>query len=167
MSSNFISLTPWAERPVWRISFMAQRKNIPFWVITISSSLSPTLFKATASPFLSVTFIFTTPLPPRLVKRYSFTGVRLAKPNSVTVNTVASFSATIMAITSSFLPSLTPRTPFAPLPISLTFSSGNLTALPLRVPINNSCFPSVISTPISSSFFSKVIPMMPPLRGLL
>ena len=60
------------------------------------------------------------------------------------------------------LPSkLIPLTPEAPLPITRTASSLNLTILPLEPAINISSFPVVFLTEISSSSSFKVINFLP------
>src|SRR3990167_5442269 len=78
-ASSLMILTPCAARPVLRISLTGQRTITPFSVIIIISSLSPTVFKETASPFLAVTLILIIPLPPLLWVLYSLISVLLPK----------------------------------------------------------------------------------------
>ncbi len=60
-----MTFTPWALRPVTRMSSTRVRMTVPFSVSTISSSLPPTRVRVTSGPVLSVTSSVMTPRPPR------------------------------------------------------------------------------------------------------
>ena len=64
-------------RPISRSEVESVRMTMPLAVMSISSSASVTLLRATTLPLRSVVLMLMTPLPPRRVLRYSSTCVRL------------------------------------------------------------------------------------------
>jgi len=68
-SSILIRRTPWALRPVSRISLTRVRMRMPFSEMSINSSVSQTAVMPTTLPLRSVVLMLITPLPPRLIRR--------------------------------------------------------------------------------------------------
>src|SRR5690606_836744 len=147
-SSTLMSFTPWVARPSSLISCTGILMVIPLLHVIKRSSFSVTSNSPTNAPVFSVILSVFTPLPPRLVKRYSSMAVRFPYPFSLTTSTVVFFSSflltQIMPITSSCSSSTSiPITPMAPLPVARTFSSEKRIALPLLTAIITSQLPSV------------------------
>ena len=69
--------TPWAERPDSRMVFESMRMILPYWLMSMTWESSETWAMAVTLPLRSVVLTLMTPLPPRLVRRYSSAGVRL------------------------------------------------------------------------------------------
>ena len=55
----------------------SMRMILPYWLISITCEFSSTSAIATTLPTRSVVLMLITPLPARLVRRYSSAGVRL------------------------------------------------------------------------------------------
>ena len=139
---RFISRTPCVARPITLQVSTASRITIPLLLMIMRSFWSVTFFIATSRPVFSVMFRVFTPLPPRLVLRYtsssfsSTTAVRLPYPFSLTTITVSFFGSltTIMPTTASSSPSRRiPRTPVETRPMVRTAFSLKRTARPLRL----------------------------------
>ena len=72
--------------------FESMRMILPYWLISMTSDFSVTCAMPTTLPLRSVVLTLITPLPPRLVRRYSSAGVRLPYPFSVTERMSEPFS---------------------------------------------------------------------------
>ena len=76
-ASRLISVTPWVERPISRISFTRVRISTPPDVISMISSSGDTSVAATTLPLRSEVWIAIMPCVPRPWRVYSAIGVRL------------------------------------------------------------------------------------------
>src|SRR3954469_14865079 len=83
-----MSRTPWVLRPMTEISATRVRMIIPLLVMIISSSASVACSIATTLPFRSLVLMSMMPFPPRCVRLYSSSAVRLPYPFSVSVRMV-------------------------------------------------------------------------------
>ena len=147
---------------------MRNRMVMPDLLIIIRSSVSFTSLIATRLPVLSVIFIARTPLPPRLVMRYSSSWLRLPKPFSLTTNNSCVGSDT-QTMPTTRLPGTSsrriPRTPAAERPMERASLSLKRTARPVREARITSAFGASSCTSRIRSPSLMVMALMPAVRG--
>ncbi len=159
-------LLPWVLRPCTGTESAATRVTAPPAVTSMTSSASTTSSAATSGALFPPLGIAMFPIPPRFCSGNSEMGVRLPRPSSLTVSTLASRRMRSMPATSSSPLRDIPFTPLAVRPTMLIWSSAKWMARPPRDSSMISAVPSERATSMMASPSFTPAAMIPPARGL-